>query len=251
MNHLIKKISLTTFLLTSLMSQSAHSANLEIVGLRLGGLGCPTEKTQVAMAPDKSSASIIFDQFVASVPQTVIGPKASPNIHQLACNMFLDVSIPAGFKIDSLDVQFDIRGNAILDTGVMGGFRSFIMSANGGLIQRANRGPVIIEELVDQNILTDRIFDFTLSKNKSMPVASNCSNGQQNIISFHIQNHLVTQITRGYENRNATGTMTVDSSDIKGGMILRATTSRCQSGINNRTQCTIERVGGRSQMVCR
>ncbi len=228
MNHVINRISIATIMILSFYSHFSKAANLEIIGLRVGGLGCPSEKTQIAMAPDKSSASIIFDQFVSTVPQTVTGPKSSPNIHQLACNLFLDVAIPAGFKIDSLDVQFDIRGNAILDKGVLGGFRSFIMSANGGLIQRANRGPVLIEELVNQNILTDRIFDFTLSKNKSMPVASNCSRGQQNTISFHIQNHLVTQITRGYENQNATGTMTVDSSDIKGGMILRATTSRCR-----------------------
>ncbi|MGZ3808987.1 MAG: hypothetical protein ACXVCE_12950, partial [Bacteriovorax sp.] len=60
----------------------------------------------------------------------------------------------------------------------------------------------------------------------------------------------------GFETTSAEGTITMDSSDMTGGIHLRASTSACRpvppnnGGGGGGRNCRVVRVNGRAQMVC-
>ena len=64
MNH--RMLSLFVFLF--LMSATLYAETIKFNSIRTGGVGCPSQTTSIARAPDLSSASIIFDRFESRVP---------------------------------------------------------------------------------------------------------------------------------------------------------------------------------------
>lgn len=248
----IKKIIMLTFslsvLLVSIEKALAESA---IMNIRVGGTGCPSELTQIAMSPDQSSASIIFQQFESRVPNRESGPKVNPFISILNCNVFADVSVPVNSRLEALEISYDLRGHAFLDTGVTGNFKSFLISANGMGTERSRRTQLIAEK----NWLSLVEEDFYIQTQQVMNLNGNCGIGSRSdTVTVHIQHQLASQIIRGYEHSGANGSITVDSSDIKGGIRLKAHVSQCRGqerpGNPNRRNCRVERVNGRAVMVC-
>ncbi|MDO9182147.1 MAG: DUF4360 domain-containing protein [Bacteriovorax sp.] len=229
----------------------AKAENIRFENIRVGGTGCPSDVTQIIMAPDLSSASILFQSFESHVPVVVNSPKATPYISILNCNVFLDIQLPKGQKLESLEINYDMRGHAFLDRGVNGNFKSYMISTSGLGTERP-QGVQLLQERNWSNISADQDEDFTVQTTKNQSVQSQCSDGQNgNSVSIHLQHQLASQITSGFERTNASGTITMDSSDIKGGIKLRAITSTCVSSSGNGGRnCRVVRVNGRSQMVC-
>lgn len=250
MKHFFKALSFFTLSLTT----SLYAADFKLQNIRVGGVGCPTELTTIVLAPDSSSASLIFSQFESRVPVLNSGPKVSRNISTLNCNIFLDVKVPAGVKLDALEVSYDMRGFATLDRGVQGSFKSFLVSKNGlGTENTGGRGPETLAEKSWFNIFSNQEEDFTVSATKSLSIPSQCARGSDtDIVSIRLQHTLSSQILAGFESQ-AQGNIVMDSSDIKGGLRLSARTTSC-NGANPQPgggrNCRLVRVGGRTQQVC-
>lgn len=247
-------ISFTTSLTTTLAS-SLYAADFQLQNIRVGGTGCPSELTQIILAPDSSSASLIFSQFESRVPNLESGPKVQRNISNLNCNIFVDVKIPSGVRLDSLEISYDMRGFATLDRGVQGSFKSFLVSRNGLGTEQQGRNPQLLAEKIWSNTFSSQEEDFTVSAIKSIPIPSQCGRGSNSdIVTLRLQNTLASQIMSGFENQSQ-GSITMDTSDFKGGLKIRANTSSCGGGNSNRPgnggrNCRIVRVDGRSQQVC-
>jgi hypothetical protein len=240
-------ISLTT--MSFLKAEIVQFQNIHV-----GGTGCPSEKTQIVYSPDNSSASLIFQDFQSHVPVEVTNIKQIKTISQLPCNVFVEVKLPIGQKLDSLEIKYDMRGNASLDKGVLGYFRSYVMSSSGlGTERGRGRSPELIQEKNWANIMSDQFEDFVLSTSKKINFTADCrvQNGQDRVY-IQLQHHLFTQLTRGYENSNAQGTIMMDTSDITGGIKLIASTSACNGGgtVTPPRNCRIVRVNGRAQQIC-
>lgn len=254
------KIS-TSFLalaLTSLAAAKVQAGNLEFQNIRVGGSGCSQSTTQIVTAPDLSSASLLFQQFESHVP-TAPNSKGSTNIHFLNCNVFLDIRLPAGQKLETLEVSYDMRGHAFLDRGVTGSFRSYLMSSAGLGTERGGRGPELLQEKAWFNTGVDQEEDFTVRATKVIALNSHCGNGNAGEkVQIHLQHQLGSQILSG--DSRTEGTITMDSSDMTGGIRLRATTSACRApggggngdgrGRGPGRNCHVERQMGRAVMVC-
>lgn len=236
----------------------AYAENFQLQNIRVGGMGCPSGVTQVMLAPDNSSASILFQGFESHVPQTAPNEagKLSRNASEVNCNVFLDIKLPRGQKLDSIEVSFDMRGHAFLAQGVTGNFRSFLIGKSGLGTERS-RGVQLIQEKIWSNTNIDQDEDFLIQTTKSIPVPSSChGNEVEDKVSIHLQHHLASQILQGSVLMNAEGTLSMDSSDIKGGLKIRALTSACTPSPSNREgngrgrNCRVIRVNGRAQTVC-
>lgn len=245
---------------TALASVNALAGNFEFQNIRVGGSGCPSDTTQIVTAPDLSAASLIFQGFESHVP-TAANPKGGTSISLLNCNVFLDIKLPAGQKLESLEVSYDMRGHAFLDSGVTGSFKSYLMSSAGLGTERGGRGPELLQEKSWLNTSIDQEEDFTVSATKIITLSSQCGNGNAgDRVSLHLQHQLGSQIVSG--SSRTEGTITMDTSDMAGGIRLRATTSVCSGnrpnppgGGNggrrgNGRNCHIERINGRAVMVC-
>jgi len=256
---MIKNIfALSLLYLTTNIAGVAHAANFQFHNIRVGGLGCPSEQTQIVYAPDQSSASLIFNQFEARVPQTVTSPKVSPNIHTLNCNIFIDVKVNQGVKLEAIEISYDVRGLVNLDKGVTGSFRSFLVDKAGmGVV--ASRTPELLQEKIwnQTSIVQDE--DFVVQSTKKISLGSQCSPGNgANIVSFRLQNTLSAQILQGFQNASQ-GMIVMDSSDMRGGLTVKATESSCSQthpgngngNGNGGRNCRVVIVNGRSQQVCR
>lgn len=236
---------------STIMMNTALAENFEFQNIRVGGAGCPSEITQIVTAPDLSSASIIFQRFESHVPMIATGPKVNPYISILNCNVFVDIKLPANKKLDSLEISYDMRGNAFLDQGVSGSFKSYLISTSGLGTERGQQAQL----LHDKNWLNsnnEQFEDFLVQSTKILPLQSSCGNGtRSDVVSIHLQHQLGSQIERGFERTGAEGTITMDSSDMKGGLKLRARTSSCRgSEQGNGRNCRYTRVNARPVLVC-
>jgi hypothetical protein len=215
--------------LSLFLSLSVFAADFQLQNIRVGGTGCPSEQTQIILAPDASSASLLFSQFESRVPVLVTGPKIQRNISNLNCNIFLDIKVPNGVRLDSLEITYDMRGFTTLDRGVQGSFRSFLVSKSGLGTEMQNRRPELLTEKLWLNSNVNQEEDFIVTSVKKLNVPSNCGRGtNQDIVSLRLQNTLASQIMAGFENQSQ-GSITVDTSDLKGGLKIRAITSQCSN----------------------
>jgi hypothetical protein len=251
------KLKIALMIMTTIMTNKLMAENVRFENIRVGGTGCKMESTSIVYAPDQSSASLIFENFQSHVPVEVNSPKQVRTISQLPCNVFVEVKVPVGQKLDSLQVSYDMRGNASLDRGVQGYFRSYLMNTAGlGTERGRGRSPELVQEKNWVNTTVDQYEDFVLSTVKSLAFSSDCrGNGGQDRVVLHLQHHILTQIMRGYENTNAEGTIMVDTSDITGGLKLKAVTSSCSTGGGGNSTpgrtCRQVVIAGRVQQICR
>ena len=252
------KNKLTMLLFISTLSATVNATDFKFQNISVGGTGCPADLTQIVLAPDASAASIIFSQFESRVPNTDPNPKVQRSINNLNCNIFVDVAIPAGIKLDSLEVSYDMRGFTSLDRGVMGSFTGYLVSRAGLGTESQSRVPEVIAEKLWKNSSINQEEDFTVTAVKKISIPSQCSRGtRSDVITLRLQNTLTSQILRGYENQSE-GSITMDSSDVRGGLKLRALTSSCNTGrgqVNTERpssgrNCKIVRVGGISKKIC-
>ncbi len=253
----LKNISSQTFLCLSLftfMNLPLMAADFKIKNIRVGGVGCPSELINIAYAPDNSSASLIFSQFQAAVPVEITSPKINPNISSLNCNIFIDIAVASGDQLSSIDLKYDMRGFVSLDRGVSGSFKSHIVSVNGlGMEQTMSRNPTLVSEKIWANSTMAQEEDFVIESSKSLTTPSQCSRNQMgDTVTVRLQQNLTAQILRGFE-RQATGSMIVDTSDISGGLKISGTVRNCRNSPRDqqRVHCEVIRNGGRSQTICR
>lgn len=84
-----------------------------INSIAYGGTGCPQGSVGSFISADRTTFTLIFDSFVAS-----IGPGVPVTDERLNCQLNLDLEYPSGFQYSILNTEF--RGYAGLDAGVTG-----------------------------------------------------------------------------------------------------------------------------------
>jgi hypothetical protein len=247
---------LSSVLISSMLTH-ARASSFEFQNIRVGGTGCPSDITQIVTSPDLTSASLLFQSFESHVP-TAPNPKGgTTNISLLNCNLFLDIRLAPGQKLDSLEISYDMRGHTFLNEGVAGSFKSYLISANGLGAERTQRN-ILLQEKKWLNTSIDQEEDFLLQTTKVIALNSECGNGPNaDRVALHLQHQLGTQILMNSQGPLAEGTITMDSSDLKGGIRLRALTSRCVRNPSTegprrgeRRNCRVIRLDNRPTMVC-
>jgi|GEM_PF-807532 len=263
-----KNLIIVSLLLTT--SVFAQDFTLENVSVQ--GTGCPASQTVITMSPEKSTASLIFQGFESQVPnlettndndqagadlpntgRRIVLARDNKNISHKACNIRLDVRIPQGKKLEAIEVAYDMRGNAALEKGVAGKFKSFMVKKSGLGTERITGLVLMAEQLFDvrDDFLDTDIF---VSFKRLVPVKSDC-NGQSRSqdVSLHLQHYLATRILPGHESSAPAGTLTLDSTDIAGGVKLKAVVSNCGTPTpppNGRRICRVVRGDGPPRIVC-
>jgi Domain of unknown function (DUF4360) len=248
------KKTLLTLAISLLSAQTLRAENFQIQNIRLGGLGCPSETTQVVISTDNQTASILFNNFEARVPIVQTGPKPPGTTSILNCNIFVDIKLPLNVKLDSVTINADMRGYTSMEKGVAGSFKSYLVSKTG-LGTETNSRPgtpelILNKEWGGKNITVDE--DFNILVSKKIPAASQCSRGGSgDIVTVRLQNTLTTQILAGFK-ATSEGNITMDSSDVSGGFKISAQASNCRNGgrIAERN-CRNERIGNKIVEVCR
>lgn len=84
-----------------------------IESLKYGGTGCPQGTIGQSISDDRSTYTLIFDSYIASV-----GPGVSITEGRKNCQVNLALRIPQGWQFSILSTDF--RGFAALDAGVTG-----------------------------------------------------------------------------------------------------------------------------------
>lgn len=79
-------------------SAGGEPPDIEIVDADIGGSGCPQGSARAVLSADKRTLSIIFDEYVAE------------NDEYASCNIAVSLSVPAGFTVALVDI--DYRGYA-------------------------------------------------------------------------------------------------------------------------------------------
>ena len=217
------------FLLGICMSVSLTMAeNIKFNSIRTGGVGCPGETTQISVAPDLSAASLIFDRFESRVPLQM--PNGSlRGMVDVPCNVFVELGLPANHRLEAVEVSYDVRGSTFLDPGVEGSFRSFLMSIAGNSVPNTRQVREVIQK-VWNNTYVEQQDDFYVKHSQTIPLVSTCSNGNDRIM-MHVQHHVKTEIRSG-DLLSKEGFIIMDSSDLNGGLKLRARIVLCSGGGN-------------------
>jgi hypothetical protein len=167
-----------------------------------GGSGCPAGTASAALSPDQKSLSILFDQY-----QVNAGGTSGNTTDRKSCNIGVPVHIPQGLSLSIFKV--DYRGFNSLPYGAYSQFHVeyFFAGSRGPTYDKTFWGSLNANYLLTNTLAASAIVwspcgaDVILRVNSSMLVRTNSSNQQ----AF----------------------ATVDSADIKAGLIYSLQWRRC------------------------
>jgi hypothetical protein len=167
-----------------------------------GGTGCPAGSASVALSPDQTAISMLFDQYVVEAG----GKKA---FDRKNCNIAIPVRVPNGYSVSVFAI--DYRGFTVLPRRASATLTVDYFLAGGGRGVRTSKsfqGPVSSDYLKSDNLGLEAIVwsacgaDTILRANTSMLVQSNPSREQ--------------------------AMATVDSADVQAGLIYHLQFRRCR-----------------------
>lgn len=257
------RIHLCSLIFITVFSSSVVKAQMSFNDFQHAGSGCPQGTVAFSPSPDGQSASILFDEFSAQVPQfdgindngeivvaRVQRQRTDPLLQHKACNLAFSVELPEGQMVESLEVSIFNRGSTILDPGVRAAL-STIFVGHQGLrnISPNSKPPVTVLERKIWGAMRNRnlvdVFDDWVSEPvHSISINSACaSRYNENTIRFELKNHLEVEIMDS--DLDKTGLIVMDSSDVNGVLKFRVKTRPCQvrqSGGNMRPQPAPPRV---------
>ncbi len=218
------KFFLATILLT--LSSSGLFAQINFNNVTYSGTGCPQGTVSTAVSPDGSSLSILFDEFRAEVPDynqpAPRGRQVEASKSLKSCALSFTASLPAGIKVDTLEISLQARGATILDRGVEAAFAAVLVGYNG--LARSRPGTTVIAAKKWRG-LADTDESWMETPRTSVPLMSGCSGAQGKDIRFDLKNHVLLEITD--RNLQKHGIITVDSNDLNGMLKLTLKTSPC------------------------
>lgn len=111
----------------------------------VAGSGCPAGSVDSVLSPDKTSLSILFDEFIA---EAEAGDRDRKN-----CDVAIPVKVPQGFSVSVIDM--DYRGYAYLPRGAESLFTTeyFFAGTRGPSMSERFRGPMDDEYLVNNKLI--------------------------------------------------------------------------------------------------
>ncbi|KAI9656740.1 MAG: hypothetical protein M1821_003379 [Bathelium mastoideum] len=94
-------------------STAPNASQVQIESVTYGGTGCPQGTVASVISDDRTTMTLIFDSYVAS-----LGPGVAITENRKNCQLNIDLQYPGGFQYSIF--QADYRGFAELDAGVNG-----------------------------------------------------------------------------------------------------------------------------------
>jgi hypothetical protein len=197
----MKNGNVFTLLLCLLLSGYAHAEFLKLGTPNMGGTGCPQGTSSIAVSPDQSAISILFDQYVAEAG-------GSKSFDRKSCNFAIPVQVPQGYSISVVEVDF--RGFTLLPDGASATLNaSYFIPGKSDEIRstRSFYGPTADEYTSSDNVVVRG------------QVWSAC--GASAILRANTSILLRTNAAR------EDAMVTVDSADISSGVIYHLQWRRC------------------------
>ncbi len=194
--------SLIVILSMMTASIAAHADGLRLGDPQYGGTGCPVGSASVALSPDESALSILFDQYVVEAGDNVSFARKN-------CNIAIPIHVPQGYSYSIIGI--DYRGFVGLPRNARATLNVNYFLAGGGRGVNASktfRGPVSEDYVKTDNLGLEAVVwtpcggDTTLRANTTLLVNSN---------SFREQ-----------------AMATVDSIDMQAGLIYHLQWKRCR-----------------------
>jgi hypothetical protein len=90
---------------------------VQIKGVTYGGTGCPQGTVSSQFSDDRTTMTLIFDSYIAS-----IGPSIAVTEQRKNCQLNVHLTYPGGFQYSVLSA--DYRGYAAIQKGVTGTLKS-------------------------------------------------------------------------------------------------------------------------------
>jgi hypothetical protein len=169
-----------------------------------GGTGCPNGTASAVLSPDNKELSILFDQY-----QVEAGGSTGRTLDRKACNIAIPVHIPQGWSLSIYAI--DYRGFNGLPAGAYTQFNVeyFFAGQQGPRYSKVFTGPLQDDYLLDNTLAASAI------------VWSACGTD----VILRSNSNILTRTNAAQQETLAT----VDSVDIKAGILYQFQWRRCGS----------------------
>ncbi|MBF0300906.1 MAG: DUF4360 domain-containing protein [Oligoflexia bacterium] len=197
----MKKLLGLLLVLASLSAFAAPDIRLGMPGY--AGTGCPAGSASVTLSPDRTSLSILFDQYVAEA-----GGMTGKSFDRKTCNVSVPVQVPQGFSVSIFKIDYrgyvnvPVRGQANFNV------EYFFAGAQGPRYQKTFNGGY------------DNQYFLTNTLAASAVVWSPC--GQS--VNLRVNSAMLARSNSAFEQAMAT----VDSIDIRSGLIYHIQWRACR-----------------------
>jgi hypothetical protein len=190
-------------LAAALIATSANADDLRLGYPAYGGNGCPQGTASAVLSPDQKTLSILFDQYSVEAGRTTGRP-----VDRKSCNIAIPVHVPSGYSISLF--QVDYRGYNSLPQGASSRLNVdyFFAGMRGPSYSRTFYGSQNQNYLVSNSLAGSSL------------VWSPCG-AETNL---RINSSLMAQSNSFNEQTLAT----VDSADLRSGLIYHIQWRRCQ-----------------------
>lgn len=211
--------------------------------ITMSGTGCPAGTTSVIHSPDNKEVSILFDEFMAEVPQydgdndndesedgtnSGVSRFDSKRSYKL-CRINIAAKIPEGHKVEGVEISVDFRGATVVESGSMAMFRSVLMDWRG-LRGRGSEKSVIARKTWNRPIEDN----WMINETKLIPTHTNCSARGDSTMNLTMRNSISAVLGRRVAPENTSAFIMMDSADLAGKLKVRLVTKRCGPPQNDR-----------------
>ena len=212
------KLLLLLFISISALANSDSDYTFDSIAMT--GSGCERGSAAVVKDPSSQSISILFDRFSAEVPNY---ESSNIKLNQKRCYIEVAGKIPMYEKITSLEVVIDFRGTTIAEPGTQVRFDSKLHQWKGSHLR-----PVRQAQILEQKLWNSGSDDlWTISKQISIPVHSDCSGRHTRGFKFALNNLLEAKIQSNVAPEGAFALGVMDSADVGPQMKVIMKTKKC------------------------
>lgn len=199
MNKVVSTIIASAMLILALDS---NADTLKLGDPAYGGTGCPAGTASTTVSPDQQSLSILFDNYV-----TEAGYTTGRQTDRKSCNITIPVHVPQGYSVSVFKV--DYRGFNALPSGAQSRFNAeyFWAGARGPIMSRNFMGPVNSDYSLTNDVATESL------------IWAPCGAS----VNLRVNTSLMVNTNTSFQQAMST----VDSADIKSGLIYHLQWRRC------------------------
>lgn len=226
--------------MATLYSGKVMAEDFQFQTITMNGTGCPEGTTSVIHSPDNKEVSILFDEFMAEVPQydgdndNDDSSEGNPGnrfdsrrSHKL-CRINIAAKIPEGHKVEGVEISVDFRGATVVERGSMAMFRSVLMDWRG--LRGRGSGKNVIAQKTWNRPTED---DWAISENKFIKTNTNCSTRGEQTLNLTMRNVISAILGRRVSPENTSAFISMDSADLAGKLKVKLITKRCGGSSNN------------------
>ncbi len=224
-------------MVASLPSLEAKEEEILFHQVEMKGTGCPDGTTSTITSPDKKTLTLLFDEFLAEVPQYDgnndndegdSSPGARFNVkrsHKI-CKINISAKIPKGQKVSSVEISVDFRGATSVESGSTAMFKSVLMNWEG-TGRRQGRNKVVIAQKRWSRPIDE---DWIISKTRHLKTNSGCSINGDKEINLKLRNIISAAMGRRIDPETTSALIALDSADLAGKLKIKINTSSCETG---------------------